>query len=114
MTLENFKTLRDLGPLSVSSYYDTRKKAAIMMSHRFKTGLTMDLNGNTMLTRSEYLDTVANPRDRDALLVRATVHLRLRNEDAAAEELTALLALVPSGAAAAKKTRPSGSTTGSK
>jgi hypothetical protein len=75
VSLENFKTLRDLGPLSVSSYFDTRKKAGIMMGHHFNNGLSVDLNGNTMLTRSEYLDKVANPRDRDQ--IDTSVNLRI-------------------------------------
>ncbi|MCI0450802.1 MAG: hypothetical protein L0Z51_00240 [Candidatus Latescibacteria bacterium] len=75
VTLENSKTLRDFGPLSVSSYDDTRMKAALALSHRFKSGMSLELAGSTMLTRSEYLDTEANPRDRDQ--VDTSVNLRL-------------------------------------
>ncbi len=65
VTLENTKTLRDFGPLSVSSYDDTRMKAAIALAHRFSQTFTFDLAASTALTRTEYLDTEANPRDRD-------------------------------------------------
>ncbi|HXV12967.1 MAG TPA: hypothetical protein VEC56_02055, partial [Candidatus Krumholzibacteria bacterium] len=43
VTLENTKTLRDFGPLSVSSYDDTRYKAALGLSHRFKSALSLEL-----------------------------------------------------------------------
>jgi hypothetical protein len=89
VTLENMQILRDLGPLSVSSYYDTRQKAGITMSHRFKSSLSLDLAGNTMLTRSEYLDKVANPRDRDQ--IDTSVNLRLSS--APFTKLTASISL---------------------
>lgn len=67
VTLENTETLRDFGPLSVSSYNDTRMKASLSLKHRFSKTFTADLSGSTQLTRSEYLDTTANPRDRDQI-----------------------------------------------
>lgn len=75
VTLENMKTLRDLGPLSVSSFNDIRKKASIALEHDFSKTFTMDLLGSTNLTRSEYLDSEANPRDRDQ--VDTSVNLRI-------------------------------------
>ncbi len=65
ISLENTETLRDLGPLSVSSYNDTRKRVSIGFRQRVSKTMSMDVSGSTMLTRSEYLDPVANPRDRD-------------------------------------------------
>ncbi len=65
LALENVETLRDLGPQSVSSYTDIRKRAGISFRHQFTKTFSMELGGFTMLTRSEYLDPVANPRDRD-------------------------------------------------
>lgn len=65
VTLENNETLRDFGPLSVSSYTDTRRLASVSLKHEFHKDFTIDLDGSTQLTRSEYLDKEANPRDRD-------------------------------------------------
>ncbi len=65
ITLENVETLRDLGPLSVSSYVDTRKRASIALSHRFSKTIKSDVLASTLLTRAEYLDPDENPRDRD-------------------------------------------------
>jgi len=77
VTLENTETLRDFGPLSVSSYNDIRKKAGIALTHTFRPEFTIALAGNTMLTRSEYLDPVANPRDRDQ--VDTSVNLQINS-----------------------------------
>jgi len=63
--LENTETLRDFGPLSVSSYNDTRRLASLSLRHDFHKEFSIQLDGSTQLTRSEYLDTEANPRDRD-------------------------------------------------
>jgi hypothetical protein len=67
VSLEDGKTLRDFGPQSVSSYNDIRKKASLALSHQFGSGFTADLAGSTQLTRTEYLDPDANPRDRDQI-----------------------------------------------
>ena len=69
--LENNETLRDFGPLSVSSYNDTRRLASLSLKHKFHKDFSIDLDGSTQLTRSEYLDTEANPRDRDQIDVSA-------------------------------------------
>lgn len=81
--LENTKTLRDFGPLSVSSYDDTRRLAILSLMHTFHKDFNMTLDGSTQLTRSEYLDTEANPRDRDqvdtsvGLKISSQLHPRL-------------------------------------
>ena len=77
VTLENSTTLRDFGPLSVSSYNDIRKKASLTMSHQFTPTFTADLSATTTLTRTEYLDTEANPRDRDQ--IDSSVNLRFNS-----------------------------------
>ncbi len=77
VTLENTKTLRDFGPLSVSSFNDIRKKASISLSHQFSPTFSADLAGSTQLARSEYLDPDENPRDRDQ--VDTSVNLRFNS-----------------------------------
>jgi len=77
VTLENSTTLRDFGALSVSSYNDIRKKASLALSHQFRPTFTADLSATTMLTRSEYLDPEANPRDRDQ--IDTSVNLRFNS-----------------------------------
>jgi hypothetical protein len=78
VTLEDTKALRDFGPLSVSSYDDIRKKAGLALSHRFSKTLSMEFAGNTMLTRTEYLDKAANPRDRDQIDTSANLRISSR------------------------------------
>ncbi len=83
VSLENNKTLRDFGPLSVSSYDDTRRLASMSLTHRFHKDFNIQLDGSTQLTRSEYLDKEANPRDRDqvdtsaGLKITSRLHERL-------------------------------------
>ena len=76
--VEDGKTLRDFGPQSVSSYNDIRKKASLNIAHRFKSGFSADLAGTTQLTRTEYLDPDANPRDRDQ--VDTSVNLKISSK----------------------------------
>lgn len=77
VTLENIESLRDFGPLSVSSYNDTRMRASMALKHQFTKTFSADLSGTTQLTRSEYLDTTANPRDRDQ--IDTSVNLRINS-----------------------------------
>lgn len=78
VTLENRNTLRDFGPQSVSSYNDIRKKAGMALSHQFGVTFRVDLAGSTQLTRTEYLDPEANPRDRDQ--IDTSVNLRFSSK----------------------------------
>ncbi len=73
ISLENSETLRDLGPLSVSSFNDIRKKAGIVLSHSFTPTLSLNLAGNTQLTRQEYITQALRDRDQ----VDTSVNLRL-------------------------------------
>lgn len=78
ISAEDGKTLRDFGPQSVSSYNDIRKKAALSLSHRFRSGFMVNLDGTTQLTRTEYLDPDANPRDRDQ--IDTSVNLKINSK----------------------------------
>jgi hypothetical protein len=62
---ENLETLRDLGPLSISSYSERRKRASVGLRHPFTSTLSLSFNGSTQLTQQFYLDYDENPRDRD-------------------------------------------------
>ena len=62
---ENNETLRDLGPQSIASVTDKRKRIALVLSHRFSKTFSMDFNGSSQLQQSFYLKYDENPRDRD-------------------------------------------------
>ncbi len=67
VTLENIEADRDLGPLSIASSNDTRRKASLALAHKFRPSFSLYLLATSQLARTEYDDPVANPRDRDQL-----------------------------------------------
>jgi hypothetical protein len=67
VTFENSTSLRDLGPQSISSLTDKRKKVALVLSRRFTKTLSMDFNGSSGIQQSFYASYAENPRDRDQL-----------------------------------------------
>lgn len=73
--LSNEETLRDLGPQSVSSYEDKRRRASLTLSKRFSKTFDMNVALAQGISQSFYLSP-ENPRDRDQLdsSVRATIN----------------------------------------
>jgi len=65
VTFENNEALRDLGPKSIGSVTDKRKKVAINLDHQFTKTLSLSMQGSTQLQQSFYLKYADNPRDRD-------------------------------------------------
>ncbi|HEX5131281.1 MAG TPA: hypothetical protein VFX92_02210 [Candidatus Krumholzibacteria bacterium] len=62
---ENTETLRDLGPQSVASFNEKRKRVALTLGHQLSKTFRADFSASTQLTQSFYVDYNANPRDRD-------------------------------------------------
>lgn len=65
VTFENNEALRDLGPKSIGSVTDKRKKVGITLDHKFTATLALNVQGSTQLQQSFYLKYAENPRDRD-------------------------------------------------
>jgi hypothetical protein len=65
VSFETTEALRNLGPQSVSSFSENRKRVGVGFGHSFTPTFRIDLNGSTQLAQSYYLDYDANPRDRD-------------------------------------------------
>lgn len=62
---ENNEALRDLGPQSIGSVTDKRKKVELSLDHHFTPTLSFSVRGSTGLQQSFYLKYADNPRDRD-------------------------------------------------
>jgi hypothetical protein len=75
LQFENSETLRDLGPQSISSLTDKRKRVALFASHQFSKTFSMDFNGSSAIQQSFYLKYEENPRDRDQ--VDTSLNLRI-------------------------------------
>lgn len=65
VTFENNEALRDLGPQSIGSVTDKRKKVGISLDHHFTQTLAFSMLGSTQLQQSFYVNYEKNPRDRD-------------------------------------------------
>ncbi len=74
---ENRNNLRDLGPQSIASTKDKRKRVSVGLRHPLTRTMSVDLSGSMQLLQSFYLDYEANPRDRDQL--DTTVNLRINS-----------------------------------
>jgi hypothetical protein len=75
LQFENGETLRDLGPTSISSLTDKRRRVQLMMTQQFSRSFSMSFSGSSTITQSFYLDYEANPRDRDQ--VDSNLNLRI-------------------------------------
>ena len=67
VSFENNKALRDLGPKSIGSVNDKRKKVGINLQHQFTKTLSLGVQGSTQLQQSFYIKYAENPRDRDQI-----------------------------------------------
>ncbi|MDH4038547.1 MAG: hypothetical protein OEX18_13775 [Candidatus Krumholzibacteria bacterium] len=65
VSLDNSETQRNLGPQSVGSYAENRKRVGIGLGHQFTPTLRADFSASTQLSQSFYVNYEANPRDRD-------------------------------------------------
>ncbi len=65
VTFENNEALRDLGPQSIGSVTDKRKKVGLSLMHQFTDRLSLGVLGSTQLMQSFYVKYAENPRDRD-------------------------------------------------
>jgi hypothetical protein len=78
VTFDHSETLRDLGPQSISSLTDKRKRVAMAISHSFTGTLSMDFNASSQIQQSFYLRYEDNPRDRDQ--VDSSANLRITSQ----------------------------------
>jgi hypothetical protein len=67
LKLENSETLRDLGPQSVSSYTDKRRRVSLSLSKKFTETLNVDVTLAEGIGQQFYVKFAENPRDRDQL-----------------------------------------------
>ncbi len=72
---ENSATLRDLGPQSIASTRDKRKRVSLSLDHSFTKSFTMGVIASTQLQQSFYVDYADNPRDRDQVDDNVSFHL---------------------------------------
>lgn len=73
LKIGNRETLRDLGPLSVSSYNEVAKKVSLGLNHRFSRTMNVQVNLANSISQTFYIDFEANPRDRDQVDASANV-----------------------------------------
>jgi len=59
--------LRDLGPLSVSSYKQQQKSVSATLNHSFRSKFSLSATVGATLSQIFYVDFDVNPRDRDQL-----------------------------------------------
>ncbi len=64
---EKQNMLRDLGPLSVSSYNQKQKSATLLLNHSFHQTLSISAQAGATLSQFFYVNFDINPRDRDQL-----------------------------------------------
>jgi hypothetical protein len=67
LKLENSQTLRDLGPQSVSSYTDKRRRVSLSLKKKFTETLNVDVTLAEGIGQQFYVKFEENPRDRDQL-----------------------------------------------
>jgi len=73
--VEDRRTLRDLGPQSISSFDEERKRVDVTFNHHFSPTFNFDVTLYQLLAQSFYIDYEANPRDRDQLDQAATLRI---------------------------------------
>lgn len=74
---ERSTKLRDLGPLSVSSYEQKEKRTSLSVMHGFSPTFSVSATASASLSQLYYVDYEVNPRDRDQLL--QSVQLKIRS-----------------------------------
>jgi hypothetical protein len=67
LKLENSEALRDLGPQSVSSYNDVRKRVSLSLDRTFSKTFNMSIAASQSIAQAFYIRYADNPRDRDQL-----------------------------------------------
>jgi hypothetical protein len=73
--LDLSRSLRDLGPQSVSSFTERKRRLDLTLAHTFKGGFSFNVAAGTSLLQQFYVRYEDNPRDLDQLENKVTVQL---------------------------------------
>jgi hypothetical protein len=73
--LDVSRSLRDLGPQSVSSYNERKRRLDMSLAHTFGSGFSFSFSAGTSLLQQFYLRYNDNPRDLDQLENKVTVQM---------------------------------------